>query len=288
MEIETEATVRRLAPDFRRLGEIDARGIIVTTRAETDGFDFVSRYFAPYAGINEDPVTGSAHCCLGPYWQRRLSRDTFVAWQASERGGLVKVEIRGKRVNALGQGGHGDARRAAGLTGSALPPFVWESMLQIGGRPRALIILRAVDVTDQVRQTGFGPGWSRRCVAGDALFRRFTGGVVAVRAQIVQQQPPTLEQVRPCVGGLDPVRDHMGQRRFTPTAPPPLKTTAHTNGPLRLGVCAAEKITSQESHQMSQNAAESDGLFHHGAFLWHQSRVISHREVPESFWGANS
>ena len=102
VQVDAEATLRRLAPDFRRLGEIDARGIMVTARAETDGFDFVSRYFAPHAGIDEDPVTGSAHCCLGPYWRRRLGRDTFTAWQASERGGLVKVAVRGERVMLSG------------------------------------------------------------------------------------------------------------------------------------------------------------------------------------------
>ena len=95
--------MRRLAPDFRRLGQIEARGVIVTARAETEGFDFVSRFFGPRAGVDEDPVTGSAHCCLGPYWQRRLGRDAFTAWQASERGGLVKVEVRGERVALSGQ-----------------------------------------------------------------------------------------------------------------------------------------------------------------------------------------
>ena len=103
VEVDNEATVRRLAPDFRRLGQIESRGVIVTARAETDGFDFVSRFFGPRAGVDEDPVTGSAHCCLGPYWQRRLGRDAFTAWQASERGGLVKVEVRGERVALSGQ-----------------------------------------------------------------------------------------------------------------------------------------------------------------------------------------
>ena len=103
VRVDAEATVRRLAPDFRRLGKIDARGVIVTARAETDGFDFVSRYFAPHAGIDEDPVTGSTHCCLGPYWQRRLGRNTFTAWQASERGGLVRVQVRDERVALSGQ-----------------------------------------------------------------------------------------------------------------------------------------------------------------------------------------
>ena len=101
--IDSETAVRRLTPDFGRLGKLDARGIIVTAQAETDGFDFVSRFFAPNAGIDEDPVTGSAHCCLGPYWQRRLGRDTFAAWQASERGGGVKVTVRGDRVTLSGQ-----------------------------------------------------------------------------------------------------------------------------------------------------------------------------------------
>ncbi len=103
VEADTAATVRRLAPDFRRLGAIDARGVIVTAEAETDGFDFVSRFFAPRTGIDEDPVTGSAHCCLGPYWRRRLGRDRFTAWQASERGGLVRVAVRGERVTLSGQ-----------------------------------------------------------------------------------------------------------------------------------------------------------------------------------------
>ena len=103
VEVGAEATVRSLAPDFGRLGEIDARGIIVTAPAATDGFDFVSRFFAPRSGIDEDPVTGSAHCCLGPYWQRHLGLDTFTAWQASERGGLVKVQVRDERVTLSGQ-----------------------------------------------------------------------------------------------------------------------------------------------------------------------------------------
>ena len=103
VEVDAEATLRRLSPDFRRLAELDTRGIIVTASADTDGFDFVSRFFAPDTGIDEDPVTGSAHCCLGPYWQRRLGRDTFTAWQASERGGLVKVVLRDERVMLSGQ-----------------------------------------------------------------------------------------------------------------------------------------------------------------------------------------
>ena len=103
VEVDSEGTVRRLTPDFRRLREIETRGVIVTAPAETDGFDFVSRFFGPRAGVDEDPVTGSAHCCLGPYWRRRLGRDTLTGWQASARGGLVRVAVRGERVLLSGQ-----------------------------------------------------------------------------------------------------------------------------------------------------------------------------------------
>ena len=103
VEVDTQATVERLAPDMRRLRELETRGIIVTARAESEGFDFVSRFFAPNTGVDEDPVTGSAHCCLGPYWKRRLGRDTLTARQVSERGGLVKVTVRGERVTLSGQ-----------------------------------------------------------------------------------------------------------------------------------------------------------------------------------------
>ena len=103
VEVDTEATVRNLTPDLRRIAQLGGRGLIVTARAETEGFDFVSRFFAPRTGIDEDPVTGSAHCCLGPYWQRRIDQDAFTAWQASERGGLVRVTVRGHRVLLSGQ-----------------------------------------------------------------------------------------------------------------------------------------------------------------------------------------
>ena len=103
VEVDSEATVRRLAPDIGGLGALPVRGVIVTARAETGEFDFVSRFFAPRAGVDEDPVTGSAHCCLGPYWRRRLGRDAFTAWQASARGGVVKVAVAGDRVLLSGQ-----------------------------------------------------------------------------------------------------------------------------------------------------------------------------------------
>ena len=103
VEVDTQATVERLNPDFGRLAEIDTRGVIVTARAEAGGVDFVSRFFAPRTGIDEDPVTGSAHCCLGPYWQSRLGRDELAARQVSERRGLVRVVVRGQRVTLSGQ-----------------------------------------------------------------------------------------------------------------------------------------------------------------------------------------
>ena len=103
VEVDTEVTVRDLTPDLRRIAQLGGRGLIVTSRADTEGFDFVSRFFAPCTGIDEDPVTGSAHCCLGPYWQRKLGRDAFTAWQASARGGLVRVTVRGDRVVLGGQ-----------------------------------------------------------------------------------------------------------------------------------------------------------------------------------------
>ncbi len=103
VEVESEAAVRAASPDFGALGGIKARGVIVTARASTPGFDFVSRFFAPAAGINEDPVTGSAHCTLGPFWAARLHKTSFVAYQASPRGGVVKVDVKGDRILLGGQ-----------------------------------------------------------------------------------------------------------------------------------------------------------------------------------------
>jgi PhzF family phenazine biosynthesis protein len=95
--------VRTIRPDFARLRQLTARGVIVTSRAAAAEVDFVSRYFAPAAGIDEDPVTGSAHCALGPYWQDRLGPREFVAHQVSERGGVVRVTVDGDRVRLRGQ-----------------------------------------------------------------------------------------------------------------------------------------------------------------------------------------
>lgn len=103
VEVDSEEIVRNLKPDLALLGEIPARGFIVTSLASTQGFDFVSRFFAPRAGINEDPATGSAHCCLGPFWSTRLKKNEFVAYQASARGGVVRVRVSGNRVVLGGQ-----------------------------------------------------------------------------------------------------------------------------------------------------------------------------------------
>jgi PhzF family phenazine biosynthesis protein len=92
-EVASEDEVRKMAPDFLRLRSMPMRGVMVTAVASTPGSDFVSRFFAPAVGINEDPVTGSGYCCLAPFWQKRLKKDTFTAFQASERGGVVRLRI---------------------------------------------------------------------------------------------------------------------------------------------------------------------------------------------------
>jgi PhzF family phenazine biosynthesis protein len=102
-ELASEDAVRQLRPDIGALAALPYRGVIVTARASTAGFDFVSRFFAPAVGVPEDPVTGSAHCVLGPYWKRHLGKDDFLAYQASARGGVVKVGVRGDRVLLGGQ-----------------------------------------------------------------------------------------------------------------------------------------------------------------------------------------
>jgi PhzF family phenazine biosynthesis protein len=96
--VDDEKTVRALQPDFSRLRELPVRGVIVTSASDNDQFDFVSRFFAPAAGVDEDPVTGSAHCALGPFWGDRLGKDTLSAYQASARGGAVGVRLAGDRV----------------------------------------------------------------------------------------------------------------------------------------------------------------------------------------------
>jgi len=103
VEVDGESTVRKLAPDHAALAALPVRGVIVTSRADSGGYDFVSRFFAPGSGVPEDPVTGSAHCALGPYWQARLGKSDFVAYQASARGGVVRVRVVGARVKLGGK-----------------------------------------------------------------------------------------------------------------------------------------------------------------------------------------
>ena len=97
-EITTEEIVRTLRPDLTQLEKLDSRGVIVTAASDLNEYDFVSRFFAPNAGIPEDPVTGSAHCCLGPYWSNRLKKTKLTGYQASDRGGFVYIEQLKKRV----------------------------------------------------------------------------------------------------------------------------------------------------------------------------------------------
>jgi PhzF family phenazine biosynthesis protein len=103
VEVDSEETVRSLAPDHTMLRKVPVRGVIVTARSSRPEFDFVSRFFAPGSGVDEDPVTGSAHVALGPYWGGRLGKKEFTAFQASARGGVVRVRLEGERVILGGQ-----------------------------------------------------------------------------------------------------------------------------------------------------------------------------------------
>lgn len=96
----SEAEVRALSPDFRALARMPGRGVIAT--APGDEVDFVSRCFFPQLSVDEDPVTGSAHCQLAPYWAERLGRDEMIACQVSARGGIVRCRVAGKRVKLAG------------------------------------------------------------------------------------------------------------------------------------------------------------------------------------------
>jgi PhzF family phenazine biosynthesis protein len=102
VEVDSEATLRALAPDHSTLRKLPVRGIIVTAQGSGE-YDFVSRFFAPGSGIDEDPVTGSAHTALGPYWAGRLAKREFTAFQASARGGVIRVRLEGDRVKLGGQ-----------------------------------------------------------------------------------------------------------------------------------------------------------------------------------------
>jgi PhzF family phenazine biosynthesis protein len=103
VEAASDEQVRQLQPDFTSLASVATRGVIVTARSSDPAFDFVSRFFAPAAGIDEDPATGSAHCCLADFWQRRLQKTAFRAFQASPRGGVLTVRVAGERAVLGGQ-----------------------------------------------------------------------------------------------------------------------------------------------------------------------------------------
>ena len=103
VEVESERDVRACAPDFARLKTVKARGVIVTSRSSDRYFDIVSRFFAPASGIDEDPVTGSAHCALAPWWSEKLGKRELRAFQASARGGILDLELSGDRVMLAGK-----------------------------------------------------------------------------------------------------------------------------------------------------------------------------------------
>ncbi len=103
VEVESPAAVRELAPDFRALASLPGRGIAVTARGDGRPYDFVSRYFAPWVGVDEDPVTGSVHCALAVFWGERLRKNEMLAFQASARGGELRLRLDGRRVHLGGR-----------------------------------------------------------------------------------------------------------------------------------------------------------------------------------------
>ncbi len=105
VELDSEETLRHLRPKFNLMKKLPVRGVIVTCASDSPEYDFVSRFFAPALGVDEDPVTGSAHCCLGPHWARKLGKKDLVGYQASERGGIVRVRVGedGDRVRLGGE-----------------------------------------------------------------------------------------------------------------------------------------------------------------------------------------
>jgi PhzF family phenazine biosynthesis protein len=105
-ELQSATDVCGLEPDFAALAAIPTRGIMVTAVSDTPDFDFVSRFFAPAAGVAEDPVTGAAHCSLGPYWGERLKKTELTGFQCSARGGIVRMALAGDRVMLSGHTVH--------------------------------------------------------------------------------------------------------------------------------------------------------------------------------------
>ena len=113
--------MRAVVPDMSALARLDARGVIVTSRSDSPECDFVSRFFAPATGVDEDPVTGSAHCALGPYWQSRLGKAELAARQVSARGGELRVRVDGDRVRIEGQAV--TVLRATLVQERSIPPY---------------------------------------------------------------------------------------------------------------------------------------------------------------------
>jgi PhzF family phenazine biosynthesis protein len=103
VELESASQVRALEPDLNALARLGTRGVIITARSDDREYDFISRFFAPGSGIPEDPVTGSAHCGLGPFWAERLGKQELIGYQASARGGTVRVRLEGERAHLGGQ-----------------------------------------------------------------------------------------------------------------------------------------------------------------------------------------
>ena len=103
IEVDSEEIVRDMKPNYVRLASVPINGVAVTSKASTPGFDFVSRFFAPAFGIDEDPVTGSSHCGLGPFWEERLHKNELTAYQASARGGVLHVRVTSDRVLLSGK-----------------------------------------------------------------------------------------------------------------------------------------------------------------------------------------
>ncbi|QNK89131.1 PhzF family phenazine biosynthesis protein [Sporosarcina sp. resist] len=103
VEVKSEAIIRDLKPRIDLIAQLPARGVIVTSHSSSNEYDFVSRFFSPAQGLNEDYVTGSAHCCLGPYWKGKLQKSEFTAYQASDRGGILKVKVIDDKVLLSGK-----------------------------------------------------------------------------------------------------------------------------------------------------------------------------------------
>lgn len=103
VEVESEEIVRNLKPNIDLIAQLPVRGVIVTSHSNANEFDFVSRFFSPAQGIIEDYVNGSSHCCLGPYWKNKLHKTDFTAYQASERGGIIKIKVLGDEIFLSGK-----------------------------------------------------------------------------------------------------------------------------------------------------------------------------------------